>query len=57
MEPAKHIWGDCVKPGMYSWDAHDTKIPGIFAWAASSCDDFEPRTAPADQPVQDSQAS
>jgi hypothetical protein len=57
MEPAKHIGGDRVKPGMYSWDAHDTKIPGIFAWAASSCDDFEPRTAPADQPVQDSQAS
>jgi hypothetical protein len=57
VEPATHVWGDCVKPGKYSWSAYNTKIPGIFTWADSSCDDFEPRTTPAAQSDQDSGAS
>lgn len=31
---------------------HDTKTPGVFMWGNKSCDDFEPRKTPADQPTQ-----
>ncbi len=51
---AKHVWGECLKPGQYSYDSHDRDRPGAFTWADKSCDDFEPRKTPADQSVQDS---
>jgi hypothetical protein len=44
----KNVWGDCLKPGKYSWDAHGTKQPGAFTWDDKSCDDFEPRKTPAE---------
>ena len=47
------VWGDCMKPGKYTWDTQDTKTPGVFMWGNKSCDDFEPRKTPADQPAQD----
>ncbi|MHC4750470.1 MAG: hypothetical protein ACYTFW_11405 [Planctomycetota bacterium] len=50
----QHVWGDCVKPGRYSYDAQGTKAPGVFTWAAKSCDDFEPRKTSADQTARDS---
>ena len=54
MESASHVWGDCIKPGKYTWDTLGTKTPLVFTWANKSCDDFEPRKTPAYQPAQDS---
>jgi len=53
-EYVSYVWGDCVKPGRYTGDEQNTKTPGVFMWADKSCDDFEPRKTPADQPAQDS---
>ena len=52
-EDATHVWGDCMKPGKYTWDTQGTKTPGVFMWGNKSCDDFEPRKTPADQPAKD----
>ncbi len=54
VEPAKDVWGDCVKPRKHVWGAEDTETRVFFTWADNSCDDFEPRKAPADQSAQDS---
>ncbi|MGD8500816.1 MAG: hypothetical protein PVJ86_09225 [Phycisphaerales bacterium] len=54
VEPGKHVWGDCLKPREHAWGAQDREPRAFFRLAGESCDDFEPRTAPADQPAQDS---
>ena len=51
--PTKHVWGDCMKPGRHTLDIQGTKRPGVFTWAEKSCDDFESRKSPADQPIED----
>jgi len=50
----KHVWGYCTKPGKDTGDAQSKKTEGVFMWADKSCDDFETRKIPADQPAQDS---
>jgi hypothetical protein len=50
----KYVWGDCLKPGKYGWDAHGAKTPGVFTWDNKSCDDFEPRKTHVEKPVEDS---
>ena len=49
-----YVWGDCMKPGKYRLDAQGTKMEGVFMWADKSCDDFETRKTPVEQPLQDS---
>ncbi len=56
VEPAKNVWGDCVKPGQYSYDSHDRERPSAFTWAHRSCDDFEPRETPVEKSEKESQA-
>jgi hypothetical protein len=53
-EPAKHAWGDCLKPREHAWGAQDRETRVFLRRFDEVCDDFEPRTAPADQPAQDS---
>gem|GEM_PF-3822651 len=48
--PAEHVWGDCMKPGKYSYDAHGRKRCGAFTWDDNSCDDFVFRKTPSKQP-------
>jgi hypothetical protein len=40
---AKHVWGDCMKSGKYSYDASGAKRRGAFTWDDNACDDFEMR--------------
>jgi len=44
--PAKYVWGDCMKPGKYSYDVRGMKRRGAFTWDDNSCGDFEPQQAP-----------
>jgi hypothetical protein len=55
VEPAKRVWGDCLKPREHAWGAQDRETRVFLKWADENCDDFEPWTAPADQPAQGSQ--
>ena len=41
--PAKYVWGDCMKPGKYSYDTRGKKRRGAFTWDDNTCDDFEVR--------------
>ncbi|OHB79074.1 MAG: hypothetical protein A2Z25_22725 [Planctomycetes bacterium RBG_16_55_9] len=41
--PAKHVWGDCMKPDKFSYDVTGKKRRGAFTWDDDSCDDFELR--------------
>lgn len=41
--PAKYVWGDCMKPGRYSYRANGKKRRGAFTWDDNSCDDFDLR--------------
>jgi hypothetical protein len=41
-----------MKPVKNTWDAQSKKTEGVFMWSDKSCDDFEPRKTPADQPAQ-----
>ena len=41
--PVKYVWGDCMKPGKYSFDPSGKKRRGAFTWDDNSCDDFQPR--------------
>jgi hypothetical protein len=54
VEPAKGVWGDCLKPRKHAWGAQDREKRVFLRRADESCDDFEPRAAPADQPAQES---
>lgn len=38
--PAKYIWGDCMKPGKYSYNTTGQKKRGAFTWDDNNCDDF-----------------
>ena len=42
--PTRHIWGDCMKPGISVGDSKGNETSSVFTWGDRTCRDFRPRT-------------